>query len=69
MDDVAGRLDAIQLELGDPLDVLKDARELARHALGLLFVEREPRKLGDPFDLLAIDHAPESSALDFRREC
>ena len=58
---MSGRLDVVECELADSLDVPEDRRELARHPLGLLVVERQPRQLRDPLDLLAIDHLPESS--------
>ena len=54
--DVRGRLDPVEVELGDRLDVLEDPGELARHALDLVLVEAEPRKAGDVEDLVAIDH-------------
>ena len=44
----------------DPVDVLEDARELARHPLDLLLGELEPGEARDVQDLLAIDHGPDS---------
>ena len=38
-DHVRGRLDPVEVELGDPVDVLEDPRELARHRLDLLLGE------------------------------
>ena len=55
-----GRLDLVEVERGDPVDVLEDPRELAGHPLDLVLGELEPRQAGDVQDLLAIDHAPDS---------
>lgn len=56
VDDVRGRLDALEVELRDALDVLEDVRELAGHALHLAVAELQAREAGDVQDLLAIDH-------------
>ena len=55
-----GRLDVVEVERGDPVDVLEDPRELAGHPLDLLLGELEPREPGDVQDLLAIDHGADS---------
>ena len=44
---MGGRLDALEVELGDPLDVLEDPGELAGHPLDLLVGEPQPREPGD----------------------
>ena len=55
-DDVRGRLDALEVERGDPVDVLEDPRQRAAHRLDPGVVELEPGEPGDVDDLLAIDH-------------
>src|SRR5207248_2996891 len=46
-DHVGGRLDAVEVELGDVLDVLEDPRQLAGHPLDLLVVELQAGQPGD----------------------
>ena len=56
LDDVGGRLDSLEVELGDLLDVVEHARQLARHALDLVLAQAKPREPRDVQDLVAIDH-------------
>ena len=56
LDHVRGRLDVIEVQLGDPVDVLEDPRELARHALDLLLGEAEAGQLCHVQYLLSLDH-------------
>ena len=51
-----GRLDVVEVERGDPVDVLEDPGELAGHPVDLVVGQLEPRQAGDVQDLLAIDH-------------
>ena len=56
LDHVGGRLDLVEVELGDPVDVLEDSGELARHPLDLLLGEAQAGEPGDVQHLLAVDH-------------
>ena len=47
LDHVGGRLDVVEVELADPVDVLEDPRELAGHPLDLLLGEAEAGQPGD----------------------
>ena len=51
-----GRLDPVEVELGDPVDVLEDPRQLARHPLDLLVGEPQPGQPRDVQHLLPVDH-------------
>ena len=51
-----GRLDVVEVELGDPVDVLEDPGELAGHPLDLLLGEAQAGQPGDVQHLLAVDH-------------
>jgi hypothetical protein len=55
---VVGRVDPVKVELADPVHVLEDPRELARHRLHLLLGEGEAGEAGHVQHLLAIDHEP-----------
>jgi hypothetical protein len=57
LDDVRGGRDVLEIELGDPIDVLEDPRELPGHALDLLVGEPQPRQARDVEHLLSLDHA------------
>ena len=59
-DHVRGRLDPLEVELADPVDVLEDPRELAGHLLDLLLGEAEAGQPGHVQYLLALDHRPDS---------
>ena len=56
LDHVGRRLDAVEVERGDRVDVLEDPEQLLGHPLDLVLGELEPREPGDVQDLLAIDH-------------
>ena len=56
LDHVRGRLDPVEVELGDPVDVLEDPRELAGHPLDLLVGEPQAGEPRDVQDLVAVDH-------------
>jgi len=56
---VIGRLDAVEVELADLLDVVEDLRELGRHPLDLSVIEAKAGETGDMEDLVAIDHDAE----------
>jgi len=56
LDHVRGRLDVVEVQLGDPVDVLENPRELARHPLDLLLGEAEAGQLRYVKYLLALDH-------------
>src|SRR5512133_1573688 len=60
VDDVRGRLDPLEVELVDAVDVLENPRELARHRLDLVVCEPEAGEAGDVQHLLAIDHRADS---------
>ena len=53
------RLDAIEVKLGNPLNVLEDSRQLACHPLDLFIAQLEPGELGDMEDLFPVDHSPD----------
>jgi hypothetical protein len=55
------RLDALEVELGDAVDVLEDARELLRHPLDLFIAEPEPGEPRHVQHLFALDHAGEDT--------
>src|SRR3954451_10057981 len=61
LDDMAGRLDVVQLELLDLLDVVEDPRQLRGHLLDLVLGQPQARKLGDVQYLVAADHRTTSS--------
>ena len=63
LDHVRGGLDVVEVERGDPVDVLEDPRELPGHRLDLLVAEAEPGQLGDVENLLALDHGGDSRRL------
>ncbi len=63
LDHVRGRLDVVELEGGDPLDVVEDARELSGHRLDLSLGKLEAREPRDMEDLLTIDHSCDSTAV------
>ena len=54
-----GRLDVVEVELADLLDVVEDRGQLAGHPLDLVVAQPQPRELGHVQHLLAIDHEPE----------
>lgn len=56
LDHVRGRLNVIEVKLGDPVDVLEDPRELAGHPLDLLLGEAEAGQLCHVQYLLSLDH-------------
>ena len=60
LDDVRGRLDLVEVERGDPVDVLEDPGELAGHPLDLLLGEAEPGQLRDVQYLFSLDHGGDS---------
>ena len=53
VDDVRGRLDVVEVELGDLLDLVEDLRELAAEALDLVVGQLEAGEAGDVQDLVA----------------
>ena len=55
-DHVGRRLDALEIELAERLDVVEDPGELARHPLDLLVGQPQPREAGDVENLFAVDH-------------
>ena len=55
------RLNALEVQLGDAVDVLEDARELLRHSLDLVIAEPEPGEPGHVQHLFALDHAGEDT--------
>ena len=50
------RLDSVQIELGDAIDVFENARELLRHLLHLVVRQLEASELGHVQNLVAVDH-------------
>ena len=52
------RLNPVEIELADPLDVIQDRRELLPHPLELGFIEGEARETGDVDNLFALQHHP-----------
>jgi len=56
LDHVRGRFDIVEVQLGDPVDVLEDPRELARHPLDLPLGEAEAGQLRHVQYLLSLDH-------------
>ena len=59
---MVGRLDFVEVELGDPVDVLEDPGELPGHRLDLFLAEGEAGQTGDVENLLAVDHAEQYAA-------
>src|SRR5205814_7787767 len=57
LDHVRRGRDTLEVELRDLLDVVEDARELARHPVDLVLGEAEAGEAGDVEDLIAVDHA------------
>jgi hypothetical protein len=53
---VRGRLDPVEIERGDPLDVLEDPRQLAGHPLDLVVGQPKACQPSYVEDLLAVDH-------------
>jgi len=51
---------ALEVELGDPLDVLEHLGELGGHPLDLQLGQLEPGETGDVEHLSAIQHGPKS---------
>ncbi len=56
LDHVRGRLYVVEVELGDPVDVLEDPRKLPGHRLDLLLGEAEAGQLRHVQYLLSLDH-------------
>ncbi len=54
---MAGRLDPVEVELADPVDVLEDPGQLADHRLDLRLVEAQAGEAGDVQNLIAVDHS------------
>jgi hypothetical protein len=59
-----GRLNLVEVQLADPVDVLEDPGELARHRLYLLLGEGEARKPRNVQHLIAVDHRAKYAAAD-----
>ena len=59
VNDVGGRLHAVEVKLTDLLDVIKHLRQFGRHPLGLLVTELEPREARNVVDLFAGEHRGE----------
>src|SRR5205814_846491 len=59
-DDVRRRVDPVEVEGADALDVLEDGRELPGHPLDLVGLELEPREPGHVQHLFAVDHPADS---------
>jgi hypothetical protein len=53
---VRGRLDPVEVQSGNSVDVLEDARELAGHPLDLILGEAEAGQLRNVQYLLSLDH-------------
>src|SRR5688500_18756355 len=61
LDDVGGRRHALEVELGDLVDVVEHLRELARHPLELVLRQSQAGEPGDVEDLVAVDQTTASS--------
>ena len=57
---MVGGLDVVEVELADPVDVLEDSGQLARHRLHVFLAEREAGEAGDVKHLVAVDHGADS---------
>ncbi len=57
-----GRLDALEIELRDHLDVVEHPGELGSHALDLVLAEGESGEPGDVQNLFSVDHAWDSGS-------
>ena len=69
LDHVGGGLDLVEVERGDPVDVLEDSRELRRHPLELLLGEPQAGKPRDVQHLFPLDHALSLGRCDGARAC
>ena len=55
-----GRLDPVEVELRDPVDVLEDPGQLAGHPLDLVLGEPQPGQPRDVQHLFPVDHGGDS---------
>lgn len=56
-----GRFDPLEIEGGDSIDMLEDAGQLSRDPLDIGLGDLDSRQPGDVEDLLAFDHARDST--------
>lgn len=55
-----GRLNPLQIQVPDPINVLEDPAQLPHHRLHFLVGEAQAGKPGDVQNLIAVDHARDS---------